>query len=142
MAVSPGGLFLLSKALLDVLHVSTAGFLVLPKLLLSSSCRRRNEFPQGHLAFGVVDGEFFYSFVSNWDLFLLAALRSFFLISHVLKFQPDVSRQKCFFFSSSSSFSFPLSALYLFLKQKCCFPQAKKFPSLNRLPTVLRASAL
>jgi hypothetical protein len=98
MAVSPGGFFLLSKALLDVLHVSTAGFLVLPKLLLSSSCRRRNEFPQGHLAFGVVDGEFFYSFVSNWDLFLLAALRSLFFISHVLKFQPDVSRQKCFFF--------------------------------------------
>lgn len=63
----------------NVFHVSSIVLLFLLKLPSSFPFRTLNEFPQGHLAFGVVD-EDFYSSVSNQDLFSLAALRNFFFI--------------------------------------------------------------
>lgn len=73
-------------------------FLFLPKLPLSISCRMLNEFPQGHLAVGAVDWEFFYSFVSHQDIFSLAALRSFFFMfwNFSLMFPPHFLFSICF----------------------------------------------
>lgn len=97
----------------NVFPVSAVVFLFLREVPSSFSLRTQKEFPQGHLAFGVVD-ENSYSSVSNQDLFSLAALRNFFFILHVLKFQPDVSGQKSFLPLFSFLRPLPFCSVFVF----------------------------
>lgn len=103
-----------------------------------------NEFPQGHLAFGVVD-ENFYSSVSNQDSFSLAAQRNFFFIPSCSEISAWCFWGEVFCFAF---FPYPqpfCSVGICLLKWKHCFPHLRSsYPvsSLNRLPTLFQCAVL